>query len=124
MKSDGAKVWYFADGWLPEKTKGSKLEAHEALMFLNAGSVPANIKIDFYFEDKESVKGIPLRVEPERVTFVRLDHPDEIGGLEIPPLTQYGLRIRSDVNIVVQFARMDTTQNNLAYYVNIGYCSD
>ena len=121
MQSDGAKVWVFADGWLPEKTTGN-LEAHEALMILNTGKSPANIKLDFYFDDKDPVTDVPVTVAPKRVICLRLDHPDEIGGLQIPPATQYALRVRSDVEIVVQFGRMDTTQNNLAYYINVGYC--
>jgi hypothetical protein len=36
-------------------------------------------------------------------------------------LTQYSLRVRSDKNIVVQFGRLDTTQNNMAYYGVAGY---
>jgi hypothetical protein len=50
-----------------------------------------------------------------------LDNPADIGGLEIPVLTQYSLRVRSDKNIVVQFGRLDTTQNNMAYYGVAGY---
>ena len=42
----------------------------------------------------------------------------------IPPLTQYGMRLRSDVPVVAQFARLDATQPNLAYYVNIGYAEE
>jgi len=123
MQSDGAKVWVFADGWLPEKGEGAGgLEAHEALMILNTGKSPANIRLDFYFADKGPVTDVPVRVEAERVVCLRLDHPDEIGGVEIPPVTQYALRVRSDVNIVVQFGRLDTTQSNLAYYINVGYC--
>ncbi len=123
MKSDGAKVWVFADGWLPEKTGGQGyLEAHEALMILNTNKTPANIKLDFYFDDKNPVTDIPITVEPERVACLRLDHPDDIGGVEIPLVAQYALRVRSDVEIVVQFARLDTAQSNLSYYVNVGYC--
>jgi hypothetical protein len=39
----------------------------------------------------------------------------------VPPHTQYGLRLRSDVPVVAQFARLDTTQSNMAYYMNIGH---
>ena len=124
MKPDGAKVWVFADGWLPEKSEGAgNLESHEALMIVNTGKSEANIKLDFYFDDRDPVKDIPVKVASQRVACLRLDHPDEIGGLEIPPVTQYALRVRSDVEIVVQFARLDTTQSNLAYYVNVGHCS-
>jgi hypothetical protein len=121
----GAKVWVFADGYLPEKVhEGEKLESHEAVMITNTGDTPANVKLDLYFVDKDPIKDIPVRVGAERVICIRMDHPNEIGGVRIPPLTQYALRVRSDVKIVVQFGRLDTTQANLAYYVNVGYTSD
>ncbi|MDD5704782.1 MAG: sensory rhodopsin transducer [Kiritimatiellae bacterium] len=124
MKASGAREWVFADGYLPRKTAGqSGLEAHEALMILNTGSTPANVRLDFYFDNKAPAKDIPVTVPAERVICLRLDHPDEIGGLALPELTQYALRVRSDTNVVVQFGRLDTTQNNMAYYVNVGHCS-
>ena len=125
MDADGAKVWTFADGWLPKKSDdGGPLEAHEALMILNTGPVPAHVNLDLYFDNKDPVKDIAVTVEAERVICLRLDLPEQIGGVEIPPMTQYALRVRSDVNIVVQFGRLDTTQPNLAYYINVGYCSE
>jgi hypothetical protein len=124
MKHGGAKVWYFPDGFLPEKTGDSKLEAHEALMVLNTGDKPAHIQLDVYFEDREPAKDVAITVGAERCTFFRMDDPEQIGGLKIPNMTQYGLRVRSDVNIVAQFGRLDTTQANLAYYVNVGYYED
>jgi len=60
MRKGGAKVWYFPDGYLPEKVGGGRLEAHEALMLLNTGDVPANVRLDFYFEDKAPAKDIPV----------------------------------------------------------------
>jgi hypothetical protein len=124
MKQGGAHVWYFPDGYLPEKVENTRLEPHEALMVLNTGSEPARIELDFYFEDREPVKGVALTVGAERSVCFRLDHPEQIGGLVIPPLTQYGMRLRSDLPIVAQFARLDATQPNLAYYVNIGYAEE
>jgi hypothetical protein len=64
--------------------------------------------------------GIATTVPPERIRCLRLDHPQEIGGLTIPPLTQYSIRVRSTVNIVAQFGRLDTTQTNMAYYNSAG----
>lgn len=117
----GAKTWYFPDGYLPEKSESGTMEAHEALMLLNTGKEPANVKIDVYFEDKEAFKDIEAAVSGERVKTLRLDNPDDLGGLQIPVLTQYSLRVRADKNIVVQFGRLDTTQNNMAYYGVAGY---
>ena len=124
MASSGARVWYFPDGYLPQKTGGGSLEAHEALMLLNPNARTAHVKLDFYFEDKDPVKDIAVTVDAERVICLRLDKPEHIGGLSIPPMTQYALRVRSDTGIVVQFGRLDTTQANLAYYVGVGFCED
>jgi hypothetical protein len=122
MESDGARTWVFADGYLPAQTQpGGKLEAHEALMILNTGETPANVRLDFFFDNQPPAKDVPIKVAAERVICLRLDHPNEIGGVVLPPLTQYALRVRSDVKIVVQFGRLDTTQANLAYYTNVGY---
>jgi len=124
MQRHGARTWYFPDGYLPEKGGPGPLEAHEALMLLNVTPTPADVRLDFYFADKEPVKDIPVQVPAERIKALRLDHPEDIGRLELPCLTQYSLRVRSNVPIVVQFGRADTTQNNLAYYGCIGYFED
>ena len=117
----GAKTWYFPDGYLPKKTNNGEMEAHEALMLLNTNEQEADVLIDIYFSDREPVKDISLKVGAERIKTLRLDDPSDIGGLDIPPLTQYSIRVRSNINIVAQFGRLDTTQNNMAYYGCIGY---
>ena len=121
MKNGGAKVWYFPDGYLPEKIGDGKMEAHEALMLFNTNVEAADVVIDVYFSDAEPVKNIAVKVDPERIKTLRLDNPLDLGGLRIPPLTQYALRISSNINIVAQFGRLDTTQVNMAYYGCIGY---
>ena len=118
---NGAKTWYFPDGYLPEKIAGGTMEAHEALMLFNASEQTANVLIDVYFSDRAPVKDIAVAVEAERVKTLRLDHPGDLNGLAIPPLTQYSLRIRSDIPLVAQFGRLDTTQANMSYYVGVGY---
>lgn len=117
----GAKTWYFPDGYLPEKTNNGEMEAHEALMLLNTTKQDAEVLIDIYFSDRDPVKDISLKVGAERIKTLRLDDPNDIGGLDIPPLTQYSIRICSNINIVAQFGRLDTTQTNMAYYGCIGY---
>lgn len=117
----GAKTWYFPDGYLPEKTNDGPMEAHEALMLFNTGTESANVLIDIYFSDKDPRKDISVVVEAERIIALRLDNPADLDGLEIPPLVQYAIRVRSDKEIVAQFGRVDTTQTNMAYYGCIGY---
>ena len=117
----GAKTWYFPDGYLPEKTNNGEMEAHEALMLFNTSETQTEVLLDIYFSDRSPVKNIAIPVGAERIKTLRLDHPEDIGGLEIPPLTQYAIRVRSNKNIVAQFGRLDTTQTNMAYYGCIGY---
>lgn len=121
MAKGGAKTWYFPDGYLPEKVKNGTLDAHEALMIFNAGRRAAKVKLDFYFEEQPPVKDVAVAVGAERVRCLRLDHPETFGGPSIGPMVQYALRVRSNVPIVVQFGRLDTTQNAMAYYMGIGY---
>jgi hypothetical protein len=124
MSASGARIWYFPDGYLPEKVGGGPMEAHEALMLLNANAGPATVRLDIYFDDRDPVKDIPVDVGAERVKTLRMDHADDLGGLQIPPLKQYAIRVRSDIPIVAQFGRVDTTQTNLAYYGCMGYWSE
>jgi hypothetical protein len=83
--------------------------------------IRADVLIDIYFSDRDPVKDISLKVGAERIKTLRLDDPNDIGGLDIPALIQYSIRVRSNVNIVAQFGRLDTTQTNMAYYGCIGY---
>jgi hypothetical protein len=122
MPAGGARVWYFPDGYLPEKLGGSRFEAHEALMLLNVNDQPAKVLLDFYFEGREPDLAVPVTVGARRVVCLRMDKAADFGGPAIPPLVQYALRVRSDVNIVVQFGRLDATQPNLAYYSSMGFC--
>ena len=117
----GKKIWYFADGYLPEKKSNGEMEAHEALMLFNTSTEAITVELDIYFSDREPNKGIIIPVAAERIKAIRLDHPEELNGVEIPPVTQYALRIRASAPIVVQFGRLDTTQNAMAYYVGVGY---
>ncbi|MBE6364702.1 MAG: sensory rhodopsin transducer [Lentisphaerae bacterium] len=119
--SGGKRVWYFADGYLPEKVNNGPAEAHEALMFFNTHEQDSEVTIDIYFSDREPVKGIKVNAPAERVIALRLDHPEDLAGTVIPPLTQYALRITSELPIVSQFGRVDTTQNAMSYYVGVGH---
>lgn len=119
--SGGKQVWYFADGYLPEKVDNGPAEAHEALMFFNTHESDSPVVIDIYFSDRAPVKGIKVNAPAERVIALRLDHPEDLAGTVIPPLTQYALRITSELPIVCQFGRVDTTQNAMSYYVGVGH---
>ena len=120
---DGKKSWYIPDGWIPRQKAGeeSGYEGHEALIVLNCNEEEAKIWIDFYFEDKAPIENVTFTVGGKRVKCFRMDKPEEIGGVTLDRLQQYALRVRSDVEIVVQFGRMDVTQPNCSYIGLMGY---
>ena len=61
MVSGGKKVWYFADGYLPEKSTVGNMEAHEALMLFNTHEEEVEVWVDIYFSDREPEKNICIR---------------------------------------------------------------
>ena len=121
--SNGKKNWYIVDGYLPYagEVKNADFAGHEAVMFLNCNEKDAHVFLDFYFEDRAPVKDIPVLVKAERVLCLRMDKPEDIGGLVLDRQLQYSLRVRSDENIIVQYGRMDIAQPNLAYIGLMGY---
>lgn len=120
---NGKKNWYIVDGWIPvaKEAQNQPYEGHEALIVLNCNAEDAEIFLDFYFEDKDPIEGVKFVIPAKRVKCFRMDKPEEIGGVKLGRLNQYSVRVRSDVEIVVQFGRMDVTQPNCAYIGLMGY---
>lgn len=123
MGREGAKNWYVIDGYLPYKGKidDDSLEGHEAIMILNCHDADAEIFMDIFYEDREPDRDIRLVAKARRVKCVRMDHPDEIGGIALDRQLQYSLRFRSNVEVIIQYGRMDIAQPNLAYIGLMGY---
>ena len=119
----GSKSWFIPDGYLPyrQKTANSGYEGHESLMILNCNDEEAEICIDIFYEDREPESGIALKVPPRRIKCFRLDDPASIGGIKIDRLSQYAIRITSSTEVIVQYGKMDITQDNLAYVSLIAY---
>ena len=121
MEKGGKKIWYFADGYLPEPKNSGKMESHEALMIFNTSLEDVESFIDVYFSDRDPIKDIKIVIPAERIISLRLDKPEDLNGAVIPHLTQYALRITSSKPVVCQFGRLDTTQEAMSYYVGVGY---
>ena len=119
----GKKEWSIVDGYRPTALKGEakNYRGHECILILNKNDVDAHCKIDIFFEDREPIKGIEFTARAERISTI-YTHDDwflKATGLEI--MQQYSMIINSDVEVVVQYGRMDVNQDNLAYMVTLGY---
>lgn len=119
MKTErNGKTWVIPDCWLPPEGGEGDCINHESLMILNLTDADARVEVDVFFEDREPVSSPVLSVGARRIRAVRLDREEDF-GVKIPRATQYALRVRSDVPVVVQYGRMDVRQANLAYYTTM-----
>ncbi len=115
----GKKQWVYPDLELPPPGD-SPLKGHESLIILNMNDSDASIIITLYFTDKEPVSLPALTVKARRVRCLRLDKEEEI-GIQLPRETQYALRLNANVPVVAQYGRLDTRQQNMAFYTVMGY---
>lgn len=119
-RGEGERVWIIPDGFIPERSSGAE-ESHEAVCILNTSSREARLLLSFYFEDRDPIKNARVMVPPERTRHVRIDDPDQLGGIILPRGVPYALRVESDVPVVVQHSRMDTSQEALALMTTVAY---
>ena len=119
----GKKQWSIVDGYRPPRDKGDATDyaGHECILILNRNEQDAHCVIDFYFEDQPPVKGIPFTAAAERITSLYTHDPDFLAKVDLKMMQQYSMYITSDVDVVIQYGRMDINQDNLAYMVTLGY---
>lgn len=116
----GKKTWVFPDGELPPAGKHA-LKGHESVIILNTSDEEAKVAVTLYFTDRDPVEGIGVSVGAQRVRCLRMDNPDDLAGVAIPRETQYAIRLDSSVPVVVQYGRLDTREQPMAFYTNTGY---
>ncbi len=107
MPTNGALTWLIPDAYLAAPADDDPVNKnHESVCILNVTADDANVILDFFFEDRAAVEGIAITVPAKRCPHVRLDKPEQIAGFQIPFDVPYGIRVRSDVPISVQYSRM------------------
>lgn len=122
MTEHGANSWYIPDAYLPEPVAGDgPYRGHEAICVLNVAKQDAALLLDFYFEDRAPKKGVAVTVPAERTRHLRLDRPEQMGGFEVPVGVPYAIRVRSDVPVIVQYSRLDTTQKQCTLMTTMAY---
>jgi hypothetical protein len=104
----GKRKWFVPDAYLPAFSSGEAV-SHEAACLLNASERDARIRFTFYFEDRDPVGPIDLTLPARRTWHVRLDDPGSIRGVELPRGVPYAYTVESDVPVVLQHSRLDTS---------------
>lgn len=119
-KSVGAKVWIIPDGYLPAVSTGG-LKSHESTCVLNVGARPARLSLKVYFEDREPLQDFRVVCPAQRTVHIRLDSLRNQRQESIPTGVPFALKLESNVNVVVQHSRLDTTQPALALMTTMAF---
>ena len=117
--SCGKKEWIIPDCELPPEGEGV-LKGHESVIVVNDTDETAHIKVKLFFTDKPCYDEIEWTVEAQRVRCFRMNNTDDMCGYVVEKEIQYAMKLSSNVNIVVQYGRLDNRQTNLAYYTTLG----
>ncbi len=125
MSPDGAKVWFIPDAYLATPADDDPVyKNHEAICVINATAEDAELLLDFYFADRDPFENVKISIPAKRCYHVRMDAPEQVGGYEIPFDTPYGVRVRSNVPIVVQYSRMYATTHNISLMTTMAHAVD
>ena len=113
--------WFIPDAFYPVVDRGNDYVSHEAVCVLNAGNNDAHIKITLYFEDREPIDGFEAVCPAKRTNHIRMDRIVSKDGMRIPRGVPYAMTVESNVPVVVQYSRLDTTQAEMSFMGLIAY---
>jgi hypothetical protein len=88
---------------------------------LNPGKVDAHLNITLYFEDRDKMEGFKAECKAERTHHIRMDKLKNELNQGVPMGVPYAMMVISDVAIIVQYSRMDTTQAEMALMTTMAY---
>jgi hypothetical protein len=121
MKPLGCQVWAIADGHIPLMSHGEErtFSSHDKLCILNTGDQAAQVEVIIYYQDADPDGPYPLQIAPQRVRHMRIN--DLINPRAVPLDVPYGLVITSNVDVIVQFSRRDTSRSENAIMTTLAH---
>jgi hypothetical protein len=118
--ASGRHRWYVPDAFLPSDSSHG-VESHESACLLNTGSRDASVRFTFFFEDREPIGPVEVVVAPRRTRHVRLTEPGALGGVELPRGVPFAYSAVSDVPVVLQHSRLDTSAGAYTLATTVAY---
>lgn len=115
----GEKQWIIPDGYIPEVSSG-ELVSHESVCVLNCSSEDAAVRFTIFFEDRDPIEDMLFIVPARRTKHIRTSSLEK-DGLKIPTAVPYAIQVQSNIPIVVQYSRLDSTQAENALMSVIAY---
>ena len=120
MKAYGKKTWLIPDTYLNSISKNSQI-SHESVCVLNTSDSDAKINLTLFFEDREKLGGFESFCGAGRTHHIRLDRIRSKSGSPIPRDVPYAILLESDIEVVVQYTRLDTSAAEMALMTTMGY---
>ncbi|WP_154891926.1 sensory rhodopsin transducer [Paenibacillus polysaccharolyticus] len=117
--SHGHTYWVIPDGYIPPDSSGA-LESHESICVLNTGGEDATLEITIYFEDRDPLEHMQAEVPARRTKHIRTASL-RAGDETIPSGVPYAITVSSNVPVIIQYSRLDTTQPELALMSVMAY---
>ncbi|CAM4373916.1 sensory rhodopsin transducer [Paenibacillus tarimensis] len=108
FQAKGEKHWVIPDGYIPEHSSG-ELTSHESVCVLNCSSEEALLRFTIFFEDREPMEDILVVVPGRRTKHIRTSSLMK-EGMPIPVGVPYAIEVKSDIDVIVQYSRLDSTQ--------------
>nr|WP_214630091.1 sensory rhodopsin transducer [Paenibacillus agaridevorans] len=108
FQARGEKHWIIPDGFIPPDSSGS-LTSHESVCVLNTSSEEALLRFTIFFEDREPMEDMLHVVPARRTKHIRTSSLQK-NGAGIPVGVPYAIEVKSDIPVIVQYSRLDSTQ--------------
>ena len=120
MKAYGKKTWLIADNYL-NSVSLNDWNSHESVCVLNTSDVDAELKFTLFFEDREPCSDFSSVCPASRTHHVRLDRIIGKNNETIPRDVPYAMLVESNVPVVVQYSRLDTSHHEMALMTTMAY---
>jgi hypothetical protein len=117
----GRKIWSFAGGQIPLTSNGKEpaFTSHDKIAILNTSARDATIIITILYEGRNPVDKYEIKLKARRIKKIRFN--DLIDPLPVPLDTPFGFVLTSDVKVIVQFSRADTSSDHHAAFITTPY---
>ena len=95
----------------------------DQLLMQISSSLIANLSIDFLYEDDDPIENYKTTISIKRSLHLRLDKI-EIKGEKLPREKPYSIILKSDIKVVAQLSRLDTTSQYNSFMTSLGWGTD
>lgn len=121
MSSFGKTLWLIPDMYWPQVTSGEFYVSHESVCVLNTTETDCSVSFTFYYEDREPVTGCTAVCPARRTHHIRMDKMLDATGRPLSQGIPYAAVVECSVPVVVQYTRVDTTQQANALMTTMAY---